>query len=258
MLRARIIPCILVKNGALVKTKGFDCPKYVGDPLNTVKIFNEKTVDELIVADISATVSSKEPDFSMIQSLAAQCRMPLCYGGGITGIEHVERIISLGVEKIALGNAAYQTPDLISEAAKRLGSQSVVAVLDVKKSASGDGYDVYTHNGKKNTGRNATSLAKEFQSMGAGELLINSIENDGAMTGYDFDLIREIHDAVSLPITALGGAASMSDCLELFKKFGVIGAAAGSMFVFKGKFKAVLIQYPTVEQKMEIFEKLGG
>jgi cyclase len=255
MLRARLIPCLLVKDGALVKTIGFDQPTYVGDPLNTVKIFNEKMVDELIVADIGATASRQEPDFSMIQSLAAQCRMPLCYAGGVNTIGHVERIISLGVEKVALGNAANVTPDLVNEAAKRLGSQSVVVVLDVKKSATGKGFDVYTHNGKKHTGRNAVSFAKEMESKGAGELLINSIDNDGAMTGYDYVLINEIYSAVNLPMTVLGGAANISNCAELFRKFGIIGAAAGSIFVFKGKFKAVLIQYPTVDEKLELFKK---
>lgn len=258
MLRSRIIPCLLMKQGALVKTTQFDNPKYVGDPLNTVRILNEKMVDELIIVDIDATVSGNAPDFLMIGNIAAECRMPLCYAGGIKSIEHIERIISLGVEKVALGSAAVETPELISVAAKRLGTQSVVVVLDVKKSAAGDSYEVFTHNGKKATGRELSDVAMTAASLGAGEILINSVENDGVMCGYDYRVVSAVKSTVNLPLTVLGGARGISDCFELFRRFGVIGAAAGSIFVFKGKFRAVLIQYPSDDEKREGFEKLAS
>jgi cyclase len=256
MLRSRIIPCLLVQNGGLVKTKNFSSPKYVGDPINAVKIFNEKEVDEIIVADIDATRLNKEPDYVLIEQIAKECRMPFCYSGGITKPDQIEKIISLGVEKVALGASVINNPNLIKNSAVRVGNQSIVVVMDVKKSGLFQKYEVVTHNATKSTGINPIDLAKKVEQLGAGEILINSVNKDGCMNGYDIDLISGIRSAVQLPITVLGGASSLDDLKKLIDKFGIIGAAAGSIFVFKGKYRAVLIQYPTREEKNKIFSNL--
>jgi len=249
MLRPRIIPCLLVHNGGLVKTQKFTNPKYVGDPINAVKIFNEKEVDELIVVDIDATVLGKEPNYTLIKHLATECRMPLCYGGGVRSVEQIDKIISLGVEKVALSAAVVETPELITLAAEVVGGQSVVAVLDVKKRRLGGRYEVMTHNATKKTGLNPVDLAKKAEDLGAGEVVINSIDQDGAMNGYDFDLIQKVRESISLPLTVLGGAGSLQDIESLISRFGIVGAAAGSLFVFKGVYRAVLINYPNRSEK---------
>lgn len=252
MLRPRVIPCLLVHEGGLVKTVGFKAPKYVGDPLNAVKIFNEKEADELVVLDIDATINGAEPDYKMIANLAAECRMPLCYGGGVRSAEQAKKIIGLGVEKVALSAAAIENPGLIEHIAEEIGRQSVVVVLDVKKRMLGKEYDVFIHNGKKNTRRSVIEVARQFEALGAGEIVINSIDNDGQMKGYDLILAKQIRDAVAIPITFLGGAGSLDDIAKLIRVCGVVGASAGSLFVFKGVYKAVLINYPTVLQRDEL------
>jgi cyclase len=249
MLRPRIIPCLLVKNGGLVKTINFSHPKYVGDPINAVKIFNEKEVDELIVLDIDASVQNREPDYGMIANLAAECRMPLCYGGGVKSVEQVERIISLGVEKVAMSSAAVNNPGIVAQAAKVIGSQSIVVVMDVKKTGRGGKYEVWIHNASKPTGMSPVDFAKQAENLGAGEVVINSIDCDGVMKGYDLGLVNEIREAISLPITVLGGAGSQKDIAALIHAFGILGAAAGSLFVFKGIYRAVLINYPSRAEK---------
>lgn len=248
MLRPRVIPCLLVHDKGLVKTVQFKDPKYVGDPINAVRIFNEKESDELMVMDIDATRENREPDYKMIENLAAECRMPLCYGGGVKTVEQAHRIFSLGVEKIAISAAAIQTPELVTAMAERVGSQSVVVVLDVKKKMLG-GYELYTHNGKKSTGKNPVEFAIKMQELGAGEIVVNSIDQDGMMKGYDLNIIDKIRKSISLPMTVLGGAGSLQDIGKLINQYGIIGAAAGSLFVFKGIYKAVLINYPNWEEK---------
>jgi imidazole glycerol-phosphate synthase subunit HisF len=253
MLRSRILPCLLIHNKGLVKTVKFKDAKYVGDPINAVKIFNEKEVDELMVLDIDATVLQKEPNFEVIKNLADECRMPFCYGGGVNSVEHAMKIISLGAEKVALSAAAIANPQLVGDIAKAVGIQSVVIVLDVKKKMFG-GYEVYTHNGKKATGKSPFDLAKQFEILGAGEIVINSIDNDGEMKGYDLNLAEKIREVVSCPMTVLGGAGKLEDIAGLIKTFKVIGAAAGSLFVFKGIYKAVLINYPKPEEKNNLIK----
>ena len=249
MLRPRITPCLLIKNDGLVKTQKFTDPKYVGDPINAVKIFNEKEVDELIVLDIDASVLGREPNYALIRSLANECRMPLCYGGGVKTVEQIERIIQLGVEKVAISSAAITNPSLIAQAAKRVGSQSLVVVLDVKKTGLLRRYEVFVENGKTATGLNPVDFVSGLEALGAGEVVINSIDRDGQMQGYDLDLIEAIRQRTSLPLTVLGGAGSLGDIRGLIEKFGIIGAAAGSLFVFKGKYRAVLINYPSRSEK---------
>lgn len=257
MLRPRIIPCLLVKNGGLVKTFQFDSPKYVGDPINAVRIFNEKEVDELVVLDIDATAQNREPNYILIKNLAAECRMPLCYGGGVKTVEQVAKIISLGVEKVAMSSAAVRTPELISHAAKRVGSQSIVVVMDVRKNGLISHYEVCTHNGTQVTGLNPVKFAKKVEALGAGEVVVNAINRDGVMEGYDLDLIAQVRDAISLPMTVLGGAGSLKDIEDLIRTFGIIGAAAGSLFVFKGKYRAVLINYPSRVEKDALIRVAG-
>ena len=253
MLRARIIPCLLVHKKGLVKTVNFKDSKYVGDPINAVRIYNEKEVDELAVFDIDATVLGNDPDYILIEKLANQSRMPICYGGGVKTVEQAQKIFSLGIEKIALSSAAIHNPILISEISERVGSQSVIVVLDVKKKIFG-GYEIYTHNGKKSSGIDPIEFAQKAQDLGAGEIIINSIDNDGTMKGFELNLIDKIRQVITIPITILGGAGSLNDIEKVIQKYGIIGVAAGSLFVFKGVYKAVLINYPSKLDKSKIFQ----
>ena len=254
MLRPRIIPCLLVHHRGLVKTVEFKKPKYVGDPLNAVKIFNEKEADELIVLDIDATREGREPDYKMIANLASECRMPLCYGGGVNTAQQAKRIIGLGVEKVAISSAALDNPDLISQVAEDIGRQSVVVVIDVRKKSGffSKGYEVCSHNASKSHKLAPFDFARNIQAAGAGEIVINSINNDGKMNGYDMILAKKMRDSLNIPLTILGGCGSTSDLQQLIGACGVVGAAAGSLFVFKGPYKAVLINYPNPEQKDNI------
>jgi len=254
MLRPRIIPSLLIQDNGLVKTVNFKNPKYVGDPINAVKIFNEKAVDELAIFDIDATVKGLEPNYSLIERIANQSRMPLCYGGGVKTVDQAQRIFGLGIEKIALSSAALQNPRLITEIADRVGAQSVIVVLDVKKKLFG-GYEVYTHNGKKSTGINPFQFIEQAQRLGAGEIIINSIDQDGMMKGYDKTLIDKAREKTSLPMTVLGGAGSLEDIRDIIDRHKIIGVAAGSLFVFKGVYKAVLINYPTKEDKDRLYRR---
>lgn len=255
MLYPRIIPCLLVHNKGLVKTVKFSDPKYVGDPINAVRIFNEKEVDELMVIDIDATANQREPDYQMINNLAKECRMPLCYGGGIKTADQAQKIFSLGVEKIALSSGAVNNPQIVTEIAKRVGNQSVIVVLDIKKRGFPSRYEIMTHNATVKTGLNPFDFAKKMQDLGAGELIINSIDQDGEMKGYDFTLTDKIREKITIPMTVLGGAGTLDDIGSLIQRHGIIGAAAGSLFVFKGKYRAVLINYPNKEEKEELIIK---
>jgi len=252
MLRPRIIPCLLIKDQGLVKTVNFSNPKYLGDPINAVRIFNEKCVDELIVLDIDSTLKGKDPDLKMIDNLATECRMPLCYGGGIKTVDQICEIIELGVEKVSLSSIAIENLEIVNNAAKFVGSQSIVVTLDIKKE-NNNNY-IFTHNGKKNMKIDPVDMVKDLQASGAGEIVINSIDNDGLMNGYNISLIEKIMNVVDIPITAVGGAGTLSDIEELFRLFGLIGACAGSLFVYKGVYRAVLINYPTAEEKQHIFD----
>ncbi|MFV8434038.1 AglZ/HisF2 family acetamidino modification protein [Vibrio owensii] len=252
MLKSRIIPVLLIREKGLVKTTKFSDDKYVGDPLNAVRIFNEKEVDELTVFDIDATVNGTVPDLKLIEHLAAECRMPLCYGGGIKTLEQAQSILALGVEKVALSSAAIENPKLVSDIATQVGNQSVVVVLDVKKKFFG-GYKVYTHNGTKLVKKDLFELLKEFQNLGAGEIVINNIDLDGTQKGYDTQLISILKSELNIPFTVCGGASSYSDIAKAIKDYSPIGLAVGSIFVFKGKYRAVLISYPNKAEKELIY-----
>jgi cyclase len=253
MLRPRIIPCLLIHNKGLVKTVQFGNPKYLGDPINAVRIFNEKESDELMVIDIDASVENREPDYKVIENIAAECRMPLCYGGGVKTVEQAQRIFSLGVEKIAISSAAVDNPTLVSEMADRVGNQSVVVVIDVKKKRFG-GYDLFINNGEMKKDVDPFEFAHQMEKLGAGEIVVNSIDHDGVMKGYDFELINRMRKSITLPLTVLGGAGSLEDIGKVIKQYGVIGVAAGSLFVFKGVYKAVLINYPNWDEKDKLID----
>jgi len=256
MLKSRIIPCLLIYKGALVKTQSFKNPKYVGDPINAVKIFNEKEADEIMILDIGATIHSKGPDFNLIEKIAAECRMPLCYGGGITSVNQATQLIDLGVEKVAISAAAIDKPSLIEELIRKIGGQSVSIVLDFYKEGSSlNHYKLCSHNAKNFYKQDPFFFFDIFQNLGVGEIIINSVDRDGLMEGYDLDLALRLKSQAKVPLTFLGGAGSLKHIEELVTNYGTVGAAAGSLFVFKGKYRAVLINYPSFEEKKQIFFK---
>lgn len=255
MLRARIIPCLLVHKKGLVKTVKFKEPKYVGDPINAVKIFNEKEVDELIVLDIDATAEARGPDFDLIRNLAIECRMPFCYGGGVTTVEEAKKIISLGAEKVAISSAAINNINLIKQLGETVGMQSVVVVIDVRKQKGlfgGNNYDLYINNGKVKADILLDDFIEKLNEIGVGEIVINSIDKDGTMDGYDVELIDKIRALCDFPITALGGASSLENIEKIIQRYKIIGVSAGSLFVFKGKYRAVLISYPSQQDKTKM------
>ncbi len=252
MLNSRLIPTLLISEGDLYKTINFGSPKYVGDPLNTVRIFNEKEVDELIVLDISATKNNVEPDWDLIEHIARECRMPLCYGGGLNSIERIEKLISLGVEKAAIGYAAFESPQIIKNAIKSVGRQSIVGIVDVKKTGINRKYKTMVLNGTLKTNMNPLEYAKYLENIGVGEILLQNIDLDGKMKGFDINLIDVIYRNIDVPLTVLGGAGSLGDIRKLIKKFKLIGVAAGSLFIFKGKHRAVLVNYPDSNQKSKV------
>lgn len=252
MLRPRIIPCLLIHDGGLVKTVKFRDPKYVGDPINAVRIFNEKEADELMVIDIDATVEKREPNYEVIKLLAAECRMPLCYGGGITTAAQAKFITSLGVEKVAISSACVNNLELIQQISNEIGSQSVVVVLDVKKRFMSKNYDVWTHNGTVNTKLNPLEIIQKAIEFGAGEIVINFIEHEGTMKGVPSEAIKLFKHNVKVPFTVMGGVSSLEEIGQIIQDNGLMGVAAGSLFVFKGPYRAVLINYPTEKQKKEM------
>ncbi len=254
MLYPRIIPNLLIHKNGLVKTVNFTNPKYVGDPLNAVKIFNEKSVDELIITDIDVTFNQSEPNYGLIEKLANESRMPLCYGGGIKNISQAKKIFSLGVEKVAISSSVIENPNIVTDLAQSVGSQSVVVVLDIKKKYFSNSYELFTHNGTKKTGINPLKFIEKIKNKGVGEIVINSIDRDGTMKGYDLKIIDQVRKITTLPLTVLGGAGSLEDIGNLIKKYTIIGAGAGSIFVFKGKYKAVLINYPNDQEKKRLIE----
>ncbi len=255
MIRPRLIPALLYRDKGLVKTKQFNNYKYIGDPLNAVRIFNEKNVDELLFIDIDATYKNLEPDYEVIRKISSECRMPLTYGGGIKNISQIEKIISLGVEKVSLSSVLFYDLNLIKKASEVIGKQSIVITLDIKKTNFLKKYKIFIKNGKVNTKIDPIDFIQKVLDYDPGEILINFIDRDGERNGYDIDYISKIFELVKIPITVLGGAGSLNDFKSLFNKFGIIGAAAGSIFTLKGKFDAVLINYPSKDEKKELYSK---
>lgn len=255
MLQKRVIPCLLLHKGGLYKTVKFKNPTYIGDPINAIKIFNEKEVDELMFLDIDASVENKEPNYKMIEDIASECFMPLCYGGGVKTIEQMKKIYALGVEKISISSQAVFNPNLIKEAASIFGNQSVIVTVDIKKDFWGK-QKVFIYNGKKNTKLNPIDFVKKVESLGAGEIVINSIDNDGVMRGYDTKLLKEIKSNIKVPIIALGGAGNLNHIKEVFENSNVDAVACGSMFVYQGLLKGVLISYPPYQKIQELLGNL--
>jgi cyclase len=243
MLQTRVIPCLLLKDGGLVKTVRFSKPTYVGDPINAVKIFNDKQADELMLLDITASVRQKPPDFRLLQDIANEAFMPLGYGGGVRTDDDLRRILKIGFEKIVINTAAAADPAFLRRASGLVGCQSVVVSVDVKKKLFG-GYEVCTHSGTRGTGIDPVTFAKSAQDNGAGEIIVNSIDRDGTMSGYDIALLKLVSAAVTIPVVALGGASSVADFAQAVHQGGASAVAAGSLFVFHGKHRAVLINYP--------------
>lgn len=242
MYRNRIIPCLLLQDEGLVKTIEFKKPTYIGDPLNAIRIYNEKEVDELIFLDIHASIQNREPNYSYLSKIADQCFMPLCYGGGITNIEQMHKIFAIGFEKIAVNSAIYSNPELITEASARFGSQSIVASMDIATDKM-DKHTVKIMSGRKKIAKDPVEYAMELEALGAGELFINDISRDGKMNGYNLEMIHTIANKVGIPVVACGGAGKLSDCADVIQA-GASAAAAGSIFVYWGRLKGILINYP--------------
>jgi len=247
MLQTRVIPVLLLKKNGLYKTVKFKNPTYIGDPINAVKIFNEKDVDELAILDIAATSNSNEINYKLIKELASECFMPLSYGGNINNIEQIKKLFEIGIEKVILNSHIHNNLELITEASELYGSQSIVVSIDVKKNFFGK-HEIYTHSGKKKIKTDLIEFIKTVEEKKAGEIIINSIDLDGVMKGYDIDLMKKIVDSVNIPVVAVGGAGNIEHIQELVKKTKVSAAAAGSIFVYYGKHKAVLINYPTQKE----------
>jgi cyclase len=253
MLKMRIMPCLLVSNGRLVKTVKFKNPAYVGDPVNAIKIYNEKEVDELILLDITATLEGRKPDFAFLSEVANECFMPLAYGGGVRDLDDIKRIFSLGIEKVAINSYAVENPAFIEKAAAIFGSQSILLSLDVKKNRFGK-YGVYTQGGRMGPSADPVSWAVEAERLGAGEILLNSIDRDGTMDGYDISLIKKVTEALHVPVIACGGAGKLHDFQAAVTEGGASAVAMGSMAVYQGKNKGVLINFPSRDDLKNILD----
>jgi len=244
MLKTRVIPTLLLRGAGLVKTTRFRNPVYVGDPINAIRIFNEKEVDELVLLDITASLANKGPAFTTIENIAGECFMPVAYGGGIRSVDEIRRILSAGIEKVVINRAALVNPQLVRDAVSEFGSQAIVVSIDVKRKWLGS-YEVYRDGGSRPAGHEPVSYARQMQDLGAGEILLTSIDRDGTMKGYDIELIAKITSAVSIPVIAAGGAGSIADFGLASKQGGAAAVAAGAIFVFQGPHRAVLITYPS-------------
>jgi cyclase len=244
MLKTRVIPCLLLRGAGLVKTVRFKDAKYVGDPINAIKIFNDKEVDELVLLDIAASREGRGPAFEKIAEVAGECFMPLAYGGGIRTVDDARRILKLGVEKVVFNSTAWREPAVLRDAAREFGAQAVVASVDVRRKLFGR-YEVVVDNGSKGTGVEPLDYVRRIEDTGVGEILLNATDRDGTMQGYDIELLSRVTSAVKVPVVALGGAGSVDHMREAVKAGGASAVAAGAMFVFHGKHRAVLITYPS-------------
>lgn len=257
MLNVRVIPTLLLRNNGLVKGYRFKGHLYVGDPINAVKIFNEKEVDELVFLDIGATASGNGPNFELLRDIASEAFMPFGYGGGITSCQQIEKLFNLGVEKVVLNTAAFTTPQLIRDASSLAGSQSIVVSIDAKKTLFG-GYEAYIASGQRRTKSDPVELAKKAQDLGAGEIIVCSIDQEGTGQGYDRKLLKSVANAVEIPVVASGGAGKLEDFSQAVFECGASAVAAGDMFVFHGKHKAVLITYPKYSDLTNLFKGLNN
>lgn len=253
MLQTRVMPCLLLRDGALVKTVRFRDPSYVGDPVNAIRIYNEKEVDELIFLDIAATKQGRRPPIEVLKRIAGESFMPAAYGGGLQGLEDIGAVLKLGFEKVSVNTYAAQNPSFISEASREFGSQSIIVSIDARRTSSGR-YEVWTHGGTKKTSLDPAAFAAQMQAAGAGEILLTSIDRDGTQQGYDVDLIRQVVAGTSVPVIACGGAGKIEDFRAAVKEGGAAACAIGSMAVYYGRNRAVLISFP---RRAEIEQALG-
>jgi cyclase len=253
MSLVRVIPTLLLKNKGLVKTQQFKNPVYIGDPINAVKIFNEKEVDELVLLDITATLENKEPKYEWIKNIVSESFMPVGYGGGVKSIEHAKKLFDTGIEKIILNSEAFNT-QLISDLANIYGNQSIVVCIDTRKNLLG-GYATFTNAGSKKNKISPEKLAQTVTDAGAGEIIIQSIDREGTMKGFDLDLIKLVSQAVNVPVVASGGAGTLQDLRQAIVVGKASAVTAGSMFVFKGKQRGVLINYPKQSELKNLFKK---
>lgn len=251
MLQHRVIPALLLLNNGLVKTTRFKDPKYVGDPINAIRIFNEKEVDELMLLDITASKENREPNFEMIEQIAGECFMPLAYGGGVRSVEHAKRIFALGVEKICIQSAALENPGLVSEMAKRFGSQSLMVSVDVKRNWLGKP-KLYNSANASSIGADWLECTKQLVDAGAGEVLLNAVDRDGTLQGPDLALIEQLSAVIDVPLIAVGGVGSLAD-IKAAVNAGASAVAAGAFFVYHGPHRAVLINYPKSNELKELF-----
>lgn len=251
MLKHRCIPVLLLQKEGLYKTVQFAAPKYIGDPINSVRIFNEKEVDELIFLDIRASIENREPPYGLIQDIASECFMPFAYGGGINSLKQIEKILRIGAEKVILNTAVFRNSQIIAEASKQFGSQSIVVSLDVRKNWLGR-YEVYSLSGTKKESFTVKEAVCQIEALSAGEIFINHIDRDGTYQGYDIPLLKSITQNTNLPVVACGGASGLQDFKQAIQQGLVSAVAAGSIFVFHGKHRAVLITYPTPEELAKI------
>jgi len=247
----RVIPCLLLDDEAMVKTVRFTAPRYLGDPINVINLFNRFEVDEITLLDIGATERDDHPPFDLIERLAAECWVPLAYGGGIRSIDDIRTVLSSGVEKVVLGTVASDEPELISRAADVFGSQAVVVAVDARR--AGSGHEVFVQGGERAVGSNPGAYARRAAAHGAGEILVTSIDRDGTMEGYDLDLIRTVAEAVAVPVIACGGAGERAHLLTPIRDAGASAVAAGSIFVFRGPERGVLINFPERTQLEALF-----
>lgn len=248
----RVIPVLLLNKGGIYKTVKFKNPVYIGDPLNAVKIFNDKEVDELIFLDINASGEKREPDYDYLASIAGECFMPLCYGGAISSIAQIKKLIFSGIEKVSINSFALSNPEFIREAADKFGSSTIVVSIDVTKNLFGK-YQIHNKNKVKTKFSNPIEMAEEMNKLGAGEILISSVDRDGMMNGFDTEIIKRISSAVDIPVVACGGAGNLTHFKSAIDS-GASAIAAGSMFVFHGVHKAVLINYPTQTELQNSFK----
>lgn len=254
MLSVRVMPCLLLRRRGLVKTVKFKAAAYVGDPINTVRIFNEMEVDELVFLDITASSENKAPQFDLIEEIANECFMPFAYGGGLRTVADIHRLFDLGAEKAVLNTAAFRNPALVTEAARRYGSQSVIISIDVRCNLWGR-YQVYVNGGRENTKLDPVEYAVRMAKAGAGEILITSMDRDGTFSGYDLELTRRVAASVPVPVIACGGAGSLPDFQKAVWEGRAAAVAAGSLFVYQGAHRAVLINYPKPEQLKPLFDR---
>ena len=254
MVETRLIPCLLLDGVSLCKTVKFNKPQYIGDPVNTCKIFNELEVDELCFLDISATREAREPSYKTLQDLANECFMPLAYGGGVDSSVVAERIFKIGFEKVVINSAATERPELITELANNFGSQSVVVSIDVRKNMWG-AYHHYSNSGSVKCSTDLRTLVKEFESRGAGELLLTAVDREGTWEGFDTKLIKMVSNSINIPVIAHGGAGSPSDVGDVVNLGDVNAVAVGSMFVFQRKGLGVLVNFPSAAMREAILLK---